>query len=85
MFNSIREAVLVGGVLRGMGCEAPCTVIAVKISLPTLDDWEYVSADVVQAPYELPAGDYEVSFEGRRLKVHKTAHGWTSEQGSHRE
>jgi len=75
---SIREAVLLDAVLRGMNFEAHCTVRAVKISLPSLDDWEYVSADVVEAPCELPSGDYEVAFEGRRLKVHKTTHGWTS-------
>jgi len=64
-----------------MNFEAHCTVRAVKVSLTNLDDWEYVSADVVQAPHELPTGDYEVLFEGRRLKVHKTERGWTSEQG----
>jgi len=79
MSNSIREAVLLDAVLRGMNFEAHCTVRAVKVSLPSLDDWEYVSADVVQAPYELPAGDYEVWFEGRKMKVHKAAQGWTSE------
>lgn len=79
MSHSIREAVLLDGVLRGMNLEAPCTVRAVKISLTMLDEWEYVSADVVQAPHELPSGTYEVAFEGRRLTVHKTAHGWTSE------
>ena len=80
MSYSIREAVLLNGVLRGMNFEANCTVSAIKVSLPKLDVWEYVAADVVQAPHELPAGDYEVSFEGRKAKVHKTAHGWTSEQ-----
>jgi hypothetical protein len=77
---SIREAVLVQGVLRGMDLEAQCVVRAVKVSLPKLDVWEYVAADVVQAPNDLPAGAYEVLFEGRKVKVHKTAHGWRSEQ-----
>jgi len=77
---SIREAVLLPGVLRGMNLEARCTVRAVKVSLPRLDVWEYVAADVVQAPNDLPAGAYEVSFEGRKVKVHKSERGWTSEQ-----
>ena len=77
---SVRETVLVPGVLRGMDLEARCVVRAVKVSLPKLDVWEYVAADVAQAPSDLPVGAYELSFEGRKAKVHKTAHGWTSEQ-----
>ena len=77
---SFREAVLVEGVLRGMNLEAPCTVRAVKVSLPNLDTWEYVRADVTQAPSELPVGSYHVSFDGRRMRVNKTPQGWRSEQ-----
>jgi hypothetical protein len=77
---SIREAVLLDGVLRGMDFEARCTVRAVKVSLPKLDVWEYVAADVAEAPGDLPVGAYELLFEGRKAKVHKTARGWTSEQ-----
>ena len=53
---------------------------AVKVSLPKLDIWEYVAADIAEAPSELPAGAYEVMFEGRKAKVHKTARGWSSEK-----
>jgi hypothetical protein len=77
---SVREAVLVQGVLRGMDLEAQYVVRAVKVSLPKLDIWEYVAADVVQAPNDLPPGAYEVSFDGRKVKVHKSTRGWTSEQ-----
>ena len=80
MSYSIREAVILDGVLRGMNLEARCAIRAVKVSLPKLDVWEYVAADVVQAPNDLPSGTYEVLFEGRKVRVHKTAHGWTSEQ-----
>jgi len=61
-----------------MNLEAQCVVRAVKVSLPKLDIWEYVAADIAEAPSELPAGAYEVMFEGRKAKVHKTARGWTS-------
>jgi hypothetical protein len=80
MSFSIREAVLVPGVLTGMDFKADCLVRAVKVSLPKLDIWEYVKADITQAPAELPLGAYEVSFNGRKMKVNKTARGWTSEQ-----
>lgn len=80
MSVSVREAVLVQGVLRGMNLEAQCIVRAVKVSLPKLDIWEYVKADITQAPSDLPIGAYEVSFEGRKLRVNKTHQGWISEQ-----
>jgi hypothetical protein len=77
---SLREAVLVEGVLKGMNFEAPCIVRAVKVSLPELDVWEYVAADIAQAPSNVPDGTYEVKFEGRKMPVKKTARGWISEQ-----
>jgi len=77
---SIREAVVIEGVLRGMNLEARCMVRAVKVSIPKLDVWEYVAADIAQAPSELPIGAYEVSFDGRKMPVSKTARGWISEQ-----
>ena len=80
MSYSIREAVLLEGVLRGMDLEAPCTIRAVKVSLPQLDIWEYVAADVVRAPSDLPDGAYEVSFEGRKMRFRKTSQGWISGQ-----
>ena len=80
MSFSVREAVLVQGVLRGMNLEAQCVVRAVKVSLPKLDVWEYVKADVTDAPTELPLGAYELSYEGRKMTVNKTVQGWVSGQ-----
>jgi len=73
---SIREAVLVSGTLKGMSHQVSCMVRAVKVSLPNLDIWEYVSADIAQASSELPDGAYNVSFEGRKMKVKKIAGNW---------
>jgi len=73
---SIREAVLVPGTLNGMKLEVACTVRAVKVSVIKLDIWEYVSADIAQAPSNLPDGAYNVSFEGRTMKVKKIAGNW---------
>jgi hypothetical protein len=75
---SIREFVLVEGLLKGMGRSSPCVVRAVKVSVPQVDVWEYVEAEVFQAPEELPHGRYEMNFEGRRLNVKKTFDGWLS-------
>jgi hypothetical protein len=77
---SVREAVIVEGVLRGMNLEAQCLVRAVKVSLLKLDVWEYVKADIKHAPSDLPLGAYELTFEGRKMRVRKTVQGWISEQ-----
>jgi hypothetical protein len=73
---SIREAVLVSGTLKGMNHQAQCMVRAVKVSLLNLDILKYVRADIVQAPSELPDGAYNVSFDGRTMKVKKIAGNW---------
>jgi len=37
---------------------------------------KWVSADIAHAPSELPDGAYNVSFEGRTIKVKKIAGNW---------
>ena len=51
--------------------ERPCTLRVVRVSIPILDIWEYVSAEIEDAPTGLPDGDYEVVFERRRFKARK--------------
>jgi hypothetical protein len=74
--TSHRETVMMAGRLKGMGCEAGCTVSAVKVSLPQLKIWEYVRCDIHLAPEHLPNGSYEVSFEGRTMRVKKLDGYW---------
>jgi hypothetical protein len=76
---SIRESVTLAGTLKGQNMELPCTIEAVKVSLPKLDIWEYVKADVAEAPSTLPDGEYELFFEGRRMKAMKRAGCWVSD------
>ena len=76
LFPSIREAVMVPGTLRGSEFNAPCTVRAVKVSIPRLDVWEYVKVEVAQAPSELPAGNYQLTFDGRTMKADKISADW---------
>ena len=54
-------AVLIPGVLRGMGCEVKCEVLARKQS-PDLGP-EYSEGFVLNAPADLPEGDYLVVFD----------------------
>ena len=76
MSVSIRETVLIAGTLKGMGHNSPCLVRAVKVSVPKLGIWEYVNAEVFEAPEELPHGNYELNFEGRKARAKKSFDGW---------
>jgi len=49
----------------------------VKVSVPKLDIWEYVKAEVFEAPEELPHGSYEMNFEGGKVRVRKSFDGWS--------
>ena len=44
------------------GSNVSNTVRVVKVSLPNLEIWEYVRADITKAPADLPLGAYDVSF-----------------------
>lgn len=76
MNPSIREAVLVYGVLRGVDIQSPCVVRAVKVSIPRLDVLEYVKAEIADAPADLPEGHYELLFEGRKMRVNRCSGDW---------
>lgn len=77
---SIREQILLDGILRGMEQETVCRVKAIKITIPKLDVWEYVRAEIADAPSELPDGAYVVRFDGRSMKVEKNAGEWIAAQ-----
>jgi hypothetical protein len=76
MATSSRETVMMAGKLKGMGHEAGCTVSAVMVSFPELDIAEYVKCDIHLAPLDLPDGPYQVTFEGRTMKVKKLGGDW---------
>lgn len=78
MDASIRESLQISGTICGPNVKKPCTLRVVRVSIPILDIWEYVSAEIEDAPTELPDGDYEVVFERRRFKARKTDGQWQS-------
>jgi hypothetical protein len=57
--QTIREIVLLSGTLAKSGTIANCIVRATKVTIPGLQDSEYVQADVALAPPHLPNGQYE--------------------------
>ena len=76
MLGSKRESVLLPGRLMGMGYEASCSLVAIKVSLPELDIWEYVRCEIYEAPSALPDGRYDVSFDGRAMDIKKLDGNW---------
>jgi len=60
----MRFAVLCKGILRGMGREASCELLATKTVLPETTAPVYSHCAVIEAPRDLPDGDYEVEFAG---------------------
>ena len=73
---SLRETVLVLGILHGADVDYPCVVRAVKVSIPRLDVSEYVKAEIAEAPAHLPVGQYQLTFEGRKMKVARVGEDW---------
>jgi len=60
----MRFAVLSKGVLRGMGREGACELLATKTILPEATHAVYSHCAIIDAPLDLPDGDYEVEFAG---------------------
>jgi hypothetical protein len=58
----MRFAVLMKGVLRGMGRQAPCELLATKTVVPEASRPIYSHCAIIEAPSDLPDGDYEVEF-----------------------
>jgi hypothetical protein len=77
--GSIVENIIVSGTLTKSGAGVSCIVRARKVSNQKLDATEYVRAEVALAPPNMPDGDYELHFDGRRMKVKKAAGRWYPE------
>jgi hypothetical protein len=60
----MRFAVLMKGVLRGMGREAACELLATKTVVPETTQPIYSHCAIIEAPHNLPDGEYEVEFSG---------------------
>ena len=68
------KAVLVHGSLRGMQRQENCDVIARRRNRET--GFEYVGGFIVNAPPDLPEGEYQVEFEGHKMRATKRGGHW---------
>lgn len=73
----MRFAVLMSGVLRGMGHETACELLATKTISPETSRAVYSHCAIIEAPVDLPDGDYEVEFGGEVAITRKQSGSWT--------
>jgi hypothetical protein len=72
----------VRGVLRGMGREVECDLVAMRRSIPRTSrfrrqpDHEYTDFGVIEAPDDLPDGQYTVCIENQVLTTQKRRGLW---------
>lgn len=63
--------VLLDGIVRGMGREEPCDILARRIDNPDLDNPDrhsrFIDCSVLTAPADLPNGEYIALFSGHRI------------------
>ena len=76
MIKSSEETVTLSAQLKGMDRETACTVSAVKVTLPEYRITGFVRCNIVEAPDNLPDGDYIVSLDGRALRVQRENGAW---------
>lgn len=73
----MRFAVLINGILRGMGRQAACELLATKNVSPEIARPEYSHCAIIEAPIDLPDGDYEVEFDGEVAVTRRQDGVWT--------
>ncbi|HTW47542.1 MAG TPA: hypothetical protein VMD92_06325 [Acidobacteriaceae bacterium] len=78
----MRSVVLICGVLRGMGHEAGCEMVAIKDKPPDSPRPIYSRWSVIDAPRDLPDGRYTVSFENYTVPVRREGGLWLAEESS---
>ncbi len=72
----MRSVVLIHGLLKGMGREVPCEMLAMKESVSGTSSAVYSRCSVIDAPQDLPDGDYTVVFNGSIVSARKEGGLW---------
>jgi hypothetical protein len=76
----MRSVVLIYGVLRGMGREAGCEMVAIRDKPPGSHRPRFSRWSVLDAPQDLPDGRYTVSFEDCMVPVRREGGLWLAEE-----
>jgi hypothetical protein len=78
----MRSVVLIRGLLKGMQREAPCEMLAILETQRDTGQAVYSRCSVIDAPMDLPDGDYTVAFDGYIVAARKEAGLWIPEDTS---
>lgn len=70
------SVVLIQGVLRGMGRESLCEMLALKREDPETHQTVYSRCSVIGAPSDLPDGEYTVKFRDGTALVRREGGLW---------
>jgi hypothetical protein len=73
---TMRSVVLIHGLLRGMGREVSCEMLAIRDSQSEKSPAVYSRCSVIEAPRDLPDGDYTVMFSGYTVSAKKEGGLW---------
>jgi hypothetical protein len=76
--QSTKERVSFAGILRGEGHEEPCTVSALKVTLPGDGVSAYARYSVSNVSQPLPEGEYQLSVNGRSFALRHRGGKWLS-------
>ncbi len=72
----MRSVILIRGLLRGMNREAPCEMLAIQETQTGAANAVYSRCSVIDAPMDLPDGDYTVAFRGHAVPARKEGGLW---------
>ena len=78
----MRSVVLIHGLLRGMGHEEPCEMLAMKETQPENGAPFFSRCSVIEAPQDLPNGVYTVSFGNYLVPARKDSGLWIPEEAT---
>ena len=81
----MRSIVLGHALLTGNEREAPCDMLAMKESHPHAAEPAYSRCNVIDAPIDLPDGDYMVHFDGLTVPARKEGGLWIPEGAAQQE
>lgn len=76
----MRSVVLIRGSLIGMGYEVPCEMLAMRDSQAPSGKAAYSRCSVIDAPPQLPDGEYTVTFHGYIVPARKEAGLWVPDE-----
>jgi len=75
---SDRTVLILNGELQGMGRNEGCLILATKVSLPGINQYEYAKVSIHRAPADLPDGTYTITYDGRTAQLKKQGEFWLS-------